>query len=56
VSISEIMEQSTLSNAAYKNLWQGNVTPLLLSLDGLTDYKQPTRPRTRLVKMRPNVA
>lgn len=56
VSISEIMEQSTLSNGAYKNLWQGNVTPLLLSLDGLTDYKQPTRPRTRLVKMRPNVA
>lgn len=30
VSPSEIFEQGTLSSGAYKNLWQGNVTPLLL--------------------------
>lgn len=41
VSPSEILEQDTLSNGVYKNLWQGNVTlptPGLV-VDGLTDNK-----------------
>lgn len=58
VAPSEILEQDTLSNGAYKNLWQGNVTPPTpgLVVDELTDNKQPTRPRTKLAKMKPNVA
>jgi hypothetical protein len=48
VSPSEILEQDTLSNGTYKNLWQGNVTLLTpgLVVDGLTDNKQPTQPPT----------
>lgn len=32
VSPSEILEQDTLSNGVYKNLWQGNITLPTLSL------------------------
>lgn len=58
VSASEILQQGTLSNGLYKNLWQGNITlptPGLV-INGLADNKQPTRHRTWPAKMRPSVA
>ena len=58
VSPGEILEQDTLSNGVYKNLWQGNVTLPTPSfvVERLTDNKQPTRPRTLPAKMRLNIA